>query len=74
MDTLISIRAAIGMRQVDLAKELGISQAMLSYYEKADGDMQPKVARGVIKVANDHGLPIDWRHIYDDVPLPGVQA
>lgn len=70
MDTLISIRAALGMRQADLAGKLGISQAMVSYYEKADGPMPPALAKKLITAANEAGLPIAWAHIYDDAPLP----
>lgn len=72
MDTLISIRGALGLKQVDLAQKLGISQAMVSYYEKADGLMPPTLAKAIIDVANEAGLPIGWAHIYEDVPLPEV--
>jgi transcriptional regulator with XRE-family HTH domain len=65
---LAALRKAAGYTQVELAKEIGISQRMVSYYEKTDDHPLARVLRHFA-----HALEVSTDELLGTTPL-GAKA
>lgn len=71
MNSIRLIREQLAMTQAALASELGVTQGNVSHYENGQGVPQ-EVARKLIQVAADRGVPITFDDVY--APAQGVTS
>lgn len=67
------IRTRLGVSQVQLAAELGCTQANVSYYERGQ-TIQPDVAKRLIAFAKSRGLALSYDHVYGAADIPQMRA
>lgn len=65
MSKFKKIRNKLGLSQDAIAKELGMTQANVSFYEVANQTVMPEVAGKLIEVAKKYGHKITYNDIYD---------
>ena len=58
------IRELLGLSQIAFADAVGVSQASVSNYERGTQQVSPDVARRVISVAQERGLPLTFDDVY----------
>lgn len=58
------IRERLGLSQIAFADAVGVSQASVSNYERGTQQVSPDVARRVISVAQERGLPLTFDDVY----------
>lgn len=67
-DKLKALRTNAGMTQTELAKKLGISKSVVSYYELQERTPSPDVLirlAGIFRVTTDHLLGIEHKKMID---------
>lgn len=67
-DKLKALRTNAGMTQTELAKRLGISKSVVSYYELQERTPSPDVLirlAGIFRVTTDHLLGIEHKKMID---------
>ncbi|AOB29896.1 hypothetical protein AKI39_03115 [Bordetella sp. H567] len=58
------IRQTLGLTQAELATALGISQSLVSQYERGRQEMPPDTARRLIQFAQTRGKRFTFNDIY----------
>lgn len=66
---LKDIRECLGVTQKVLADGIGCTQGNVGHYERGQ-TLPPEMASRVIRFAAEHGLRINYDHVYGELPLP----
>lgn len=61
---LAALRAQMGVTQVELAKNLGVCQANVSFYETKGQTITPHVAKRLIQFARKRKVKLTYEQIY----------
>ena len=70
MNNVQTIRKRLGLSQAALAAAVGVTQGNISHIEQGRQEVTPSVARRIIAVAADRGVPLGFDDIY--APEGGV--
>jgi putative transcriptional regulator len=63
------IRSRLGLTQLAIAGELGVSQGNVSFYEKGQ-TVPPHIARKLLACAKKRGLSLSYDHVYGAAKIP----
>ncbi len=66
MSNALLIRKRLGMTQEELAEKLNCTQGNVSHYESRGQSIPPDVAKRLIKVADERGVPLSFDDIYSE--------
>ena len=71
MNRILDLRKAAGMKQMDLAARMNVTQQALSRYEKGERDIGTEEIR---RLCGIFGVTADYLLGFSDFPAPAVSA